>query len=242
VLALAVGLMVPGRGAAQELPAGPDLVPVAQAYVAAWNAHDLPAVLALFAPDAVVRERRGAVPAAVWDTRDPQVVRDYLDGARDGDHYDTGGLVWALGHRQIAAWAAGRFALHHRFALGRYRAAGDTVGWPYRAFAGPSLLAQGVGPVEGDAEAVVRGGRIAVLSLVHAPASVRRQRDELAAAAAAAHHASLRGDGPRRRPSRSRESPGAADPPGAAWPLALGGLALLGVVTRALRRRRPPLP
>ena len=36
---------------------------MAAAYTAAWNAHDLPAVLAGFAPDAVVRERRGAVMA-----------------------------------------------------------------------------------------------------------------------------------------------------------------------------------
>jgi hypothetical protein len=241
VLALVVALAVPGPSAAQDLPAGPDLVPVAQAYVAAWNAHDVPALLALFAPDAVVRERRGAVPPAVWDTRDPQVVRAYLDGARDGDNYDTGGLVWALGHRQIAAWAAGRFALHHRLALGPSRAAGDTVGWPYQAFVDPYLLAQGVGPVEGEAEAVVRGGRIAVLSLVHAPASVRRQRDEMdAAAVAAGHHASLRGDGPRRRPSSPRSGGTTAEPADAAWPLALGGLALLAGATMALRRRRRP--
>ena len=153
------------------------LLSVAQAYAAAWNAHDLAAVLALFAPDAVVRERRGAVPAAVWDTRDPQVVRAYLEGAHAGhgeERYDIGGLAWALGHRQLAAWAAARFAQHHRFAAGPYRAAGDAVGWPYREFVDPYQRAPGVGPAEGDAEAVVRGGRITRLTLVQSPASVQR--------------------------------------------------------------------
>src|SRR5688572_18808420 len=60
LLALGLGLVVPGRSAAQAPPVpAPALIPVAAAYTAAWNAHDLPAVLALFAPDAVVRERRG---------------------------------------------------------------------------------------------------------------------------------------------------------------------------------------
>ena len=79
VLTLALGLVAPGRSAAQAPPPAPEPARVAEAFTAAWNAHDLPAVLALFAPDAVVRERWGAVPPDVWDTRDPQVVRAYLD-------------------------------------------------------------------------------------------------------------------------------------------------------------------
>ena len=134
-------------------------------------------MLALFAPDAVVRERPGAVPPAVWDTRDPQVVRAYLEGA-SSSHDDAPGLVWVTGRPEIAAWAAVRFAQHHRFAAGPYRAAGDTVGWSYREFVDPFQLLPGVSPAEGDAEAVVRGGRIAVLSLVQSPASVRRQWGE----------------------------------------------------------------
>src|SRR5262245_12139554 len=66
-LALAVGLVAPGLSAAQDLTPSPDPVPLARAYTAAWNAHDLAAVLACFAPDAVVRERRGEVPPPVWD-------------------------------------------------------------------------------------------------------------------------------------------------------------------------------
>ena len=135
-----------GPGAA---PPAPALVPVAEAYTAAWNAHDLPAVLALFAPDAVVRERRGAVPPEVWDTRDPQVVRAYLEDSDYGDAYDAGGLAWARGHQQIAAWAAAHFARHQRLAAEQPRAAGDTVGWQYREFVDPLQGLPGVGPLEG---------------------------------------------------------------------------------------------
>ena len=59
---LASGLVTPGRGAALAPPSAPDVLPVARAYTAAWNAHDLAAVLALFAPDAILRERWGASP------------------------------------------------------------------------------------------------------------------------------------------------------------------------------------
>jgi hypothetical protein len=220
-----------------------DPVPVAAAYAAAWNAHDLEAVLALFAPDAVVRGRTGVVPAAVWDTRDPRVVRTYLDGAHDGLSYDAGGLAWMTGHQEIAAWAAGRFARNHRYAVGPPRAAGDTVGWPYRAFINPFQLVPGVGPAEGDAEAVVRGGTITVLSLVESPASVRRQRGEGEAALArvrATHRAPPLGDEAGERPSGPVRAAAAAEPTPVAWPLALGGLALLAGGTGALRRR--PLP
>ena len=172
-----VGLVVPGPSAAQDRPPGPDLVPVAQAYTAAWNAHDLDAVLAGFAPDAVVRERRGDVPPAVWDTRDPQVVRAYLDGLHDGAAYDPSGLVWVTGHRQIAA--LGRRALRAAPPLrGWARTAPPGTRWAGRTGSSstPTSSLPGVGPAEGEAEAVVRGGRIAVLSFVQSPASVQRQR------------------------------------------------------------------
>jgi MYXO-CTERM domain-containing protein len=211
-------------------------VAVAAAYLAAWNAHDLDAVLALFAPDAVVRERWGPVPPEVWETREPQVVRAYLEGSHDGDNYDTHGFAWVTGRPAIAAWAAARFAQHHRFQAGPYRGAGDTVSWRYQEFVDPFQRTPGASPLDGDAEAVVQGGRIAVLSLVQAPASVRRQRDEAATAfdrAMATQRASpLQGElgGAPRRPL------GGADPTDAAWPLALSGLAVLA----ARRRRRAP--
>jgi len=244
LLALGLGLVVPGRSAAQAPPVpAPALIPVAAAYTAAWNAHDLPAVLALFAPDAVVRERRGDVPAAVRDARDPQVVRNYLDGTLNGDHYDTGGLVWAMGHRQIAAWAAARFAQHHRFAVGPPRAAGDTVGWPYREYADPFQFVRGFSPTEGHAEAVVRGSRITVLTLVESPASAQRRWREVGAVLerpVANRRAAPLGDGPSSALSGSLRGGPAAEPTDAVWPLALGGLAGLAAVTAALRRRRPP--
>jgi hypothetical protein len=215
-------------------------VAVAAAYLAAWNAHDLDAVLALFAPDAVVRERWGPVPPEVWETREPQVVRAYLEGSHDGDNYDTHGFAWVTGRPAIAAWAAARFAQHHRFQAGPYRGAGDTVSWRYQEFVDPFQRTPGASPLDGDAEAVVQGGRIAVLSLVQAPASVRRQRDEAATAfdrAMATQRASpLQGElgGAPRRPL------GGADPTDAAWPLALSGLAVLAAVLAAQRRRRAP--
>jgi MYXO-CTERM domain-containing protein len=200
-------------------------------------------VLALFAPDAIVRERRGAVPPHVWDTRDPQVVRAYLAAATDGDDYSTGGLVWAAGRPWIAAWASAAFGRRHRFAVGPSRAAGDTVRWRYHEFVDPYQLAPAMRPAEGDAEAVVRGGRIVRLSLVRSPASVQRSRDERRAAGAwavATRRAAPLADGPRlplRGPPRGGP---AAEPTDAAWPLVLGGLALLAAGAAALRRRRLP--
>ena len=115
--------------------------------------------------------------------------------------------------------------------------------WSYRAFADPYQLVPGVSPTEGDAEAVVRGGRITRLTLVVSPASVQRQQDEAGAAAGravATHRAAPLGDGPPRLPSGPPGGDPAADPPDAAWPLALGGLAGLSAVLAALRRRRAP--
>ena len=146
-----------------------------------------------------------------------------------------------MGHRQIAAWAAARFAQRHRFAAGQHRAAGGTVGWPYREFVDPFQLVPGVGPTVGAAEAVVRGGRITVLSLIQSPESLQRRWGEVDAAGArtaATRRAAPLADGPSVQP-RGPQGP-AAEPTDAAWPLALGGLALLAGGTVALRRRRLP--
>ena len=202
VLALAVQLVAPGRSAAQGPAPAPAPVRVAEAFTAAWNAHDLPAVLALLAPDAVVRERQGPVPPHVWDTRDRQVVRAYLEVPRESRDDVPSPFVWVTGHQEIAAWAAARFALRHRYAVGPYHAAGDTEGWAYREFIDPYQLAPGFSPSEGDAEAVVRGGRIAVLSLVQTPESVLRRWDEahvVAARVMATQRAAPAGDGPSTR-------------------------------------------
>jgi len=126
--------------------------------------------------------------------------------------------------------------------VGPPRVDGDTVAWPFREFADPWQRLPGIGPVEGQMEAVVPGGAITRLTVVVSPASVARQQGEAVAAghrAAAARRPVPAGGGPGAPPSGPRA---AADPTGAAWPLALGGLALLGAVTATLRRRRPPPP
>src|SRR5262249_30003632 len=182
VLGLALGLVAPGRLAARGGPPPPDAVWLAEAFTAAWNGRDQDAVLACFAPDPIVRERWGAVPPEVWDSRDAGAVRRYVEDSHDGDAYDTGVLTWAGGQEEIAAWAAARWARHDRFVVVGYRAAGDGVTWRYQEFADPFQRTPGIGPTEGTAEAVVRDGAIAVLTLVRSPASVQRQRAEAAAA------------------------------------------------------------
>jgi len=239
-LVLAVKLVAPGRSAAQAPPPAPEPVRVAAAFAAAWNAHDLPAVLAHFAPDAVVRERSGAVPPEVWDTRERQVVRAYLEVPRESRDDVPSPFVWVTGHQEIAAWAAARFALRHRYAVGPYHAAGDTVGWAYREFIDPFQLAPDFSPSEGDAEAVVRGGRIAVLSLVQTPESVLRRWDEahvVAARVMATQRAAPAGDGPSTRQREPRDA--VSEPTDATWPLALGGLALLAALLERWHRRPP---
>ena len=235
-----MGLVAPGLSAAQDLPPSPDPVPLARAYTAAWNAHDLAAVLACFAPDAVVRERRGEVPPAVWDAHDPRVVRAYLEDSRHDLNDNPSALIWVTGHQEIAAWAAAAFAHRHRFVAAQYRATGDTVSWRYREFVDPFQRAPGVSPAEGEAEAVVRGGRITRLSLVQSPASVQQQRGEGAAAfvrAMATGRAAPLGSGPG-GPLHGPGGAPAGEPGPVVWPLALSALAVLGLATAALRRRR----
>jgi ketosteroid isomerase-like protein len=242
VLAAALAVSASAASAAPLRPGREsDATALAWAFTAAWNAQDLDAVLACFAPDAVVRERRGDVPAHVWDVRDPQVVRAYLDDAPESRNYDACALVWVTGRRQIAAWAAARFARRDRFVAGPYRPTGDTVNWSYQAIDDLAQRLLGVGPLEGDAEAVVRGGRITVLTLVVSPEAVQRQQGEeaavlaLAATRRATPEPAAPGVPPRRPPRDS-----AAAPTGVAWPLALAGLALLGAATVTLHRRRRP--
>jgi hypothetical protein len=233
------GIARAGAAASGREDPDPDLVAFARAFGAAWSARDSEAVLACFSPDAVVRERHGEVPAAVWDTRDPQVVRAYLDGAHDGDDYATNGFSWATGHQQIAAWVAARFARSHRLVPDSLRVTGDTVAWRYQELLDAVQVALGIAPLEGDAEAVVRGGRMTLLSLMDAPEAWHRLESEArvaAVGAAAQRRASPSGDasgGPARPPRGT-----AAEPAGATWPVALGGLALVGACTVALRRRR----
>ena len=239
LLALLTAVAFAGWGAPpRRLHAhAPDASSVVQAYTAAWNTHDLPSVLALLAPDAVVRQRRRDVPAAVWDTRDPQVVRAYQEEISfTADPDPEAAVLVLIGQPQIAAWAAARFGEGHRMAAGPYYADGDTVRWAYREFVEPFAVLPGGGPLEGEAEALVRDGRIAVLSLVLSAASVQRRLDELDAAARAATRRALPAGAP--PDARARGPRRTAEPAGAAWPLTLGSLAILASAAVVPRRRR----
>jgi hypothetical protein len=203
------------------------------------------AVLARFAPDAVVRERRGAVPLDVWDSPDPQVVHAYLN---DTSHnHDAAGLQWATGQQQIASWAAARFAQQPCAVAGPHRTAGDTVRWTYQEFSDPYQRTPGVGPLEGTAEAVVRGGRITVLTLVFSPESAARRWREMVFSAEqsrARHHAApsspFGGGAIGQRHGPRPTGPTAPETSPVAWPLTLGGLAVLASVVAVLRRHRVP--
>ena len=81
---------------------------MATALNAAWNAHDEAAVLALFAPDAVVRQ-----PAEIRNSGASPVVRDVYgapwshEGGDDPLPALGDAVVWA-GRPGIRAWAVGR--------------------------------------------------------------------------------------------------------------------------------------
>ena len=221
---------------------GAALVPVAEAYVAAWNAHDLPAVLALFAPDAVVRERRGAVPAAVWDTRDPQVVRAYLGAAdrrRRLRHRRP-----RLGERPPGGSRRGRGPPSRgATASRRARTAPPGTRWAGRTRSSSTPTSARRASARPRATrrrwCAAAGSRGSASSSRPRPCSGSGASCGRAGArAVATRRAAPLGDGPSIPPRRPPRGGPAADPTDAVWPLALGGLALLGVVTMTLRRRR----
>ena len=69
---------------------------MAEAYTAAWNAHDLPAVLALFAPDAVVRERGGRCRPPCGTPATRRWCAPTWTGSTTAQ-LRHGGLVWVTG-------------------------------------------------------------------------------------------------------------------------------------------------
>jgi len=220
-----------------------DLVAFARAYTAAWNAHDLEAVLARFGPDAVVRRRSEEVPEAVWDAQEQWIVDSFVDASPGA------GFAWVRGSASIRAWARDLFRLGHRTEAAEYRAEGATATWRYRDFDGPPQALHGLGPVEGTAQAEIRAGRIVRLTRVDDPASVARQRAATAPilAAQAAHreaHATQGTEARRTHGSRAGHPTGPAE---LGWTLgaaALGGAALplawLRLRARPNRRRVNP--
>jgi hypothetical protein len=203
-----------------------DLVAFAQAYTTAWNAHDLAAVLACFAPDAVVRHRDAMVPEAAWASE--EAMRQYLY-AEEGWHY---GLVWARGAADVADVTERAFAAHAHTDTSAYRTAGETVTWRYVLHEDPFHQFPGVGPVTGVAEAVVRGRQIVQISTVHDADSVQRRHAALLA------HLGVAPTTAAARPLQARRTQDGVEPTPLAWPLTFGGLAAAGSLLAAWRRRR----
>jgi hypothetical protein len=246
LLALSLWLAVPPGAQAQQL----DLVEFAQAYDAAWNAHDLEGVLAFFAPAAVVRQP--AASAGVGNGERHVTVADVYGLAVDpwngAPTETTEMVVLAADPAQVRSWVRLLFERRHRVEATGYRASGETVSWDFRAYADPYQTVRGVGPTEGTAEAVVRAGHITTLTTASTPESVRRREAAMAAALVAGTSRSvaqatqtaaalLRQD---RATEWRRETPGGADGNGAhdvMWPLALAGLGAATSLLVGFRRR-----
>jgi ketosteroid isomerase-like protein len=230
--ALAVGLVAPGQSAAQGIAAAEsDLVALARTYTAAWNAHDLEAALACFAPDAVIEYRAAGPPDAVWEAA--------------GHGEDTSGRALIPGTEAIRAHLRAQFRWQGHVETWTYRATGDVVTWSYRQREAPEQHLPGLRPVEGTAAASVRAGRITRLSLVHDPASVAARATAVAALAprrvvhpdapgtgGVALGRSAAGPAPG---GAARPAPGASD---AAWPLGLAGFGAGAALLAGRRRRR----
>ena len=259
---LAIALVWPAEVGAQALgrvpespdapgTPSPDLVAFAQAFNATWNAHDVEAVLAFFAPDAVVQQP--AASAGIDGGGSHATVRDVYGvafDAWDDPPAERHGMVeWAADPTARRAWVQRLLRRNHRVAATDYRARGERVRWTFRAFADPYQTLPGVGPTDGTAQAVVRAGHIATLVTAPEPASVRQREEAVLAADAAgtarsvarATQAASAAPPPERpatqRPDRpaGRVAAGAED---ATWPLLLVGLGV-GASFLVIRRRHP---
>jgi hypothetical protein len=182
------------------------------------------AVLAFFAPDAIVRHRGATIPEGFW------ARATTLSGAQGRTGGWDHGLAWVRGAAGISDLAERAFRAHAHADTDTYQATGETVTWRYRLSEDPFQQLPRVWPVEGAAEAVVRGGQIVLLSTVHDANSVQRRQLALAAAQGADTAQAT----PRLQPRQTQDG---TEPTTAAWPLALGGLAVLGCLVAVLRGR-----
>jgi hypothetical protein len=232
---LAAGWLTP----APSLRAGdPDAVAVVAAYVAAWNAHDLDAAMAVLAPDAVIRYRGPGVPDLVWASAHLGPVAG--DEGRSGD---PGSIAVVDGTAAIRAHLRAEFGWGVRVETEDLRATAHGAAWTYRLSQDPDRRLLGVGPVEGRAEARVRAGRITHLSVAPDTASADRRTAAVAAALArrraapADPTADAGGRGPGGARSGARGA-GTGEPmaPETRWALLFGGLAA-GAALLARRRR-----
>ena len=267
LLGLLVGAALAGGaapvGAAPRPAPAPDLVAFARAFNAAWNAHDVEGVVALFAPDATIRQTR-ARGAGLADTpvTAPVVEDVYGAGPRslaDADAVDPGAwaqgeVLWAAGTPRLRAWLPALFAAGHRVEASAYRTDGDVVTWRFRAFADPYQGVAGVEPVAGAASLVVRAGRAVSLGFeTEGEAIDRRARQfdaalsaRLTAAWAARQLPTSAGPrtdprGPAPAPAAPARGPAAPTGPEPRLLLGLGGAAALaGLLARRRERGRGP--
>ena len=219
-LALVLGLAAPGRSAAQGPPPAPALVPFVAAYTAAWSAHDLDALLALFAPDAAI-------------------AFDYGPSGDDDGHAEYRGAAAPF---SLRVGVAVLMEAGVRVDPGGHRAAPVVFGgapatlarWPYQR---ATLLASL--PAELGTDAVVlRGGRILAYTRTPDRASLAARAAALAGAMSAmATRTAGRPAAPLGAAPRAAAAT-VAEPTPVGWPLALGGLAGLAAVTVGLHRRR----
>ena len=245
-LLLAAGVPEPVR--AEEA----DPVALARSFGAAWNAHDVEAVVAHFASDAVVRE-----PRLVWETAPDGstvthvVYGGHLTGAHDvygtgayGSPFtlEGGAVVWR-GTERIREWAYRLFALRHRAEADGYTADAERVTWRYRAHVDHYQLIVGVPAAEGAAAMTARGGRITELELTPAAGSLRLREAAVRAALSRAAATACAG-ATERVTSRPPAREAGVTAPDSIWPLAAAGLgaaagALSVVRGRARRAQRP---
>ena len=226
---------------------------VARAFNTAWNAHDVDAVVAVFAPGATVRQARARVAGAGDAPAVAPVIEDVygagprpLTDADDPGAWARGEVLWAAGTPRLRAWLPPFFAAGHRVEAWGYRTDGDVVTWRFRAFADPYQGVAGVEPVAGTASLVVRAGRAVALRFETEGETVDRRARQFDAALSARLTAAWAGL--RLPPSASLRGPGAGAP-GPAAPdgpaprllLGLGGAAALaGLLARWRGRGRGP--
>jgi hypothetical protein len=236
VAGLALGLAL---GCAAPVPAGvaladadaPELA-LARAFGAAWNDGDLDAVVALFAEDAVVRQRGAEIEhyGANVVISDAFGVRLVFVG--DPPASDAAGVVWARGRPELRTWARRLLAAGHRFEAANHRAGSDAVRWDYRATTDLARRWPWLRPAAGTAELTARAGLIVTLTTESDPASTRAREAALARAvpvAGPSTHAGL--------PDTQARGPATPGP----WLAAAAG-SLLGVLALSLGKAHSRTP
>ena len=172
----------PGSNTGAALPLTAEAVLI-RAYVAAWNAGDVNAVAALFSPDAQIRQRSPWIEdigeqAGIWDAYGTAFVIPF-----SALHFDHGDIVWAAGRDEVRAWVATLLRDGHRVEVGPLQSAPDgRLAWDYRASTTAQRRIPGVGPTDGHAEATVRSGALASLTIeTNLTSALRRIREVMAA-------------------------------------------------------------